>query len=67
MPLKNMTLDPAHPEKKPMGVWGDCSPPSGFKLWDPGRHPGPGPPALPGSTRPGSKKGYEFGFGIGLG
>ena len=58
-----MTLDPTRPEKTDGGS-GGRSPPSGFGFRDPARRPGPGPPALPGITRPGSKKGYRFGFGI---
>ena len=57
-----MTLDPARTEKTRRGVWG------GQWVWVSGcaRRPGQGPPALPGITRPGSKKGYGFGFGIGF-
>ena len=63
-----MTLDPARPEKNPTGGLGERSHPlpSGFGFRDPARRPGPGPPALPGITRRGSKKGYRFGFGIGF-
>ena len=64
-----MTLDPARPEKNPTGGLGGRSPPSGFGFRDPVRRPGPGPgpPALPGITRPGSKKGYGLGLGLGFG
>ena len=61
-----MTLDPARPEKTRRGVWGGRSP-SGFGFRDPARRPGPGPPAFPGITRPGSKKGYGLGLGLGSG
>ena len=54
---------PDRPEETRAGVWG-AQPPSGFGFWDPARRPGPGPPALPGITRPGSKKGYRLGFGL---
>ena len=55
-------MDPARPKKKPTGGQGGRSPPpSGFGFRDPARRPGPGPPALPGITRPGSKKGYGLG------
>ena len=61
-----MTLGPARPEKKRTGGLGGRIPPSEFGFRDPARRPGPGPPASPGITRPGSKKGYGFGFGIGF-
>ena len=63
-----MTLDPARPEKKTTGgLGGGRSPSSGFAFRDPARRPGPGPPALPGITRPGSKKGNGLGLGLGFG
>ena len=58
-----MTLDPAHPEKNRRGS-GGTKPPSGFGFRDPARRLGPGPPALPGYTRPGSKKGYRLALGL---
>ena len=61
-----MTLDPARPEKTRWGVWGGVAP---KWVWVSGcaRRPGPGPPAIPGITRPGSKKGYGLGLGLGSG
>ena len=46
---------PDRPEKNRAGVWG-AQPPSGFGFRDLSRRPGPGPPALPGTTRPKSNK-----------
>ena len=58
-----MTLDPGLPRRNPSGGLGGAAS-SGFGFWDPARRPGPGPPVLPGITRPGSKKGYGLGFGL---
>ena len=66
MTLKKYDAGPRPSRKNPTGGLGGRSPPSGFGFRDPARRPGPGPPALPGITRPGSKKGYGFGFGIGF-
>ena len=60
-----MTLDPGPPRRNPSGGLGGAAP-QWVRVLDPARRPGPGPPALPGITRPGSKKGYGFGFGIGF-
>ena len=62
-----MTLYPARPEKNPTGALGGCVAPGGFGSRDPARRLGPGPPVIPGITRPGSKKGYGLGLGLGSG
>ena len=63
-----MTLGPTRQEKNRRGVWGGVyGPPSGIGFRDPARRPGPGPPALPGITRPGANKGYGLSLGLGFG
>ena len=66
MLLKRYDAGPRPSQKNPTGGLRGRSPPSGFGFRDPARRPGAAPPALPGITRPGSKKGYGFGFGIGF-
>ena len=63
MTLNKYDAGPRPSRKNPTGGLGGRSPPSGFGFRDPARRPGPGPPALPGITRPGSKKGYGLGLG----
>ena len=67
MTLKNMTLDPARPEKTRRGVWGGVAPPVGLGFGIPPAARVQVRPHYPELPVPGPRRDMGLGLGLGFG